>query len=450
MKKYFLLLASACVVASITLSAQKLVSKNIHSFGAKGDGKTNDTEAFLKAAAFFNERHGNGTLLIPKGIYIVGKQFFGAGDIKRTAYDPVDIIELKNCNNMVIKGEPATILKYCDSLKFGSFDPVTGKIFNNNNPALPDHKYAGQIGSCISLTNCKKISIQQLVMDGNNKNIIFGGRYDNQGIQLQHVGIAIKNAQRIFIQKVNASHFALDGMEIINEASADPDSINITDCTFEYNCRQGLSWVGGNFLIAKNCKFNHTGKSSYFSPPGAGVDIEAEVNSIRNGIFEHCEFINNAGCGMITGGGIVSDCTFTDCTFWGTSNWSIWATGPAFTFIGCKIYGSIVNGYNASTASEATRFIRCYFEDKAYKGTPCYGKFLLECDGPRRISFDSCTFVPHTKPLAWLNTSNAKTPEERATIKNSRFIIPKKDKDNSPVIFSTINFVNNVTEFHKY
>ena len=225
------------------------------------------------------------------------------------------------------------------------------------------------------------------------------------------------------------------------------DQILLSNTTCEYNCRQGLSWVGGNYLKAENCHFNHTGRSGYFSPPGAGVDIEAEVSAITNGIFNNCGFFDNTGCGMVTGSGNASNCAFNDCTFWGTSNWSIWVTAPAFTFTGCKIYGSIVHGYNAANASEATRFIRCYFEDKAYKGKSSYGTFLMECEGPRRIFFDSCTFAPHEKPLAWLNTGNATSPEERATISNSLFIMSKKDKDNTPAMFNSINLLNNSTEF---
>ena len=54
--------------------SQTYVTKSILEFGAKGDGKTNDHEAFVKAASFFTQRKGHGKLIIPRGIYIVGKQ----------------------------------------------------------------------------------------------------------------------------------------------------------------------------------------------------------------------------------------------------------------------------------------------------------------------------------------------------------------------------------------
>jgi hypothetical protein len=106
-----------------------------------------------------------------------------------------------------------------------------------------------------------------------------------------------------------------------------------------------------------------------------------------------------------------------------------------------------VHGYNANNEKEATRFIRCNFEDKIYNGAQPYGTFLLECDGPRRISFDSCTFVLHSKSLLWLNTSNAKSDDEKATIRNSLFILPKKEGSNTPISIPAINFSNNKTEF---
>jgi len=249
--------------------AQENISKNIQFFGAKGDGKTNDTEAFLKAAAFFNTRGGNGTLTIPKGIYIVGRQTFSNGDVNKYAYTGTDILAFKNINNLIIKGTKGAIIKYADSLKLGSFDPLSGKVFNNNDQVRPLIKYAGVIGSCISLSNCKNITVTTLFLDGNNKSIQFGGRYGDLGIQLMHVGIYIKDSRSILIDHINTSYFGLDGMMIGNKLSNLPDDIKLSNVICEYNCRQGLSWVGGNSLVVKNCQFNHTGRIGYYSAPGA-------------------------------------------------------------------------------------------------------------------------------------------------------------------------------------
>jgi hypothetical protein len=447
MIKYFVLILFAGVLNFCTVNAQDLITRNIHSFGAKGDGKTNDTEAFVKAAAFFNERGGNGTLVISKGVYIVGKQSFSNGDVSKAAYKGQHLLDLKNIGHLTIQGEKGTVLKFTNGLKFGSFDFNSGEPFSGNNPALSEEKYAAYIGYCIGLTNCDHITIKQLYLNGNNTTIQLGGPYGDKGIQLMHSGIYIKNSRDIVIDNVSASYFALDGLIITNEAASKPDNIHISNSAFEYNSRQGLSWVGGNNLLAQNCRFNHTGRSAFTSSPGAGVDIEPEVGPVSGGNFENCEFINNNGCGLVTSDNRSNNCTFTGCTFWGTTAWSIWVSAPAFSFVGCNIYGSIVHGYNSPNEKDATKFIRCSFEDKPFNGQPPYGKYLVECDGPRRILFDSCTFTSHEKQLAYLNTSNAASDEEKATIRNSRFIIPKKNGNDTPVRFGFINFHNNKTEF---
>jgi len=428
--------------------AQENISKNIQFFGAKGDGKTNDTEAFLKAAAFFNTRGGNGTLTIPKGIYIVGRQTFSNGDVNKYAYTGTDILAFKNINNLIIKGTKGAIIKYADSLKLGSFDTLSGKVFNNNDQVRPLIKYAGVIGSCISLSNCKNITVTTLFLDGNNKSIQFGGRYGDLGIQLMHVGIYIKDSRSILIDHINTSYFGLDGMMIGNKLSNLPDDIKLSNVICEYNCRQGLSWVGGNSLVVKNCQFNHTGRIGYYSAPGAGLDIESETGPISNGFFSDCQFINNSGCGMVSDGGrVISNCNFINCTFWGTTNWSVWVSSPSFTFTGCKIYGSIVHGFNAVNEKDATRYINCFFEDKPYNNKPPYGKFIIECDGPRKMLFDSCTFTTNTTQVAWLNTGQATSEAEKATISNSHFIINKTVNGNAVFWFHNINFKNNTVEF---
>ena len=433
------------IYQSVATAAQIPVTRSIKSFGAKGDGTTNDTGAFLQAANFFTARGGNGTLTIPAGIYIVGQQIASKGDLTKHAYAAVDILGFKNISNLVIQGQQGSVLRYVANLKFGSFDPVTGKVFNGNNPAVPAIKYAAIIGNCISLIDCRNITIKNLQLDGNNKAMKFGGRYDDQGIQLTHNGVFIQNCHAIVIDHINASYFGLDGIIVSNIASSEPDNITISNAVFEFNCRQGLSWVGGNFLTVKNCQFNHTGKSAYFSPPGAGVDLEAEINSISGGIFDNCQFVDNSGCGVVTAGKTVQNCRFTNCTFWGTTSWSIWVSAPSFTFTGCKIYGSIVHGYAAPSDAVATHFIRCLFEDKPYNGQPPYGKFMIESEGAWRISFDSCTIINNDKPIAWLNNNG--NPEGKATISNSHFIINKKDSGIMSVALFNVNFKMNTVEF---
>ncbi len=403
--------------------SQSGVVKDIKSFGASGDGKTNDHEAFRRAAAFFNEHGGNGKLVIPKGIYIVGKQTFTGGQKNMPAYDGENVLSFNSIKNFTIEGVEGATLKYIDSLRIGTFSPTTGEIYDHGNNVFTKRSYAAIPGFCIYVKNSENIKISNLDLDGNNQHMILGGVFGDKGRQLQHDGIFIQNSKNIVIDKVNAHHFGLDGICVSNIKSDSPDKIEITNSNFEYNARQGLSWVGGNDLHAKNCKFNHTGKAGFSSAPSAGLDIEAEAGPIRNGVFDSCEFVDNTGLGMGADSGDSGDCTFNNCTFWGTTSWSLWVTKPNFTFNGCNIYGSTAHGYNSPDRQDATKFWDCHFEDKPYNGRPPYGRFLVESNNAKYMSFDNCTFVSNTKKLCWFQSPKTYTLEERYQLNNCKFII---------------------------
>ncbi len=187
--------------------------------------------------------------------------------------------------------------------------------------------------------------------------------------------------------------------------------------------------MGGNGLYVQNCKFVHTGRGRFSSPPAAGVDIEAEYVGIKNGVFENCEFADNAGCGLVANTGNSSDCSFTGCTFWGTTTWSVWVTKPRFTFNNCNMYGSVTQGYSADNATDATSFNNCNFEDKLYGGQPTYGNYLVESNNVKRMSFTGCNFTSNTKKLCYLSAPASYSAQEKYQLNNCNFII---NNDNLP------------------
>ena len=399
--------------------------KSIKEFGARGDGKTNDQAAFEKAATYFKERKGNGKLIIPKGVYIVGVQD-NYSKTQSNAFTGKNVLDLKDCSDFTLEGRGA-VIKYADSLKFGAFDPTTGKSFSSSAAVFTEYKFAAFIGYPINLKNCKNIFIRGIEIDGNQKGMILGGKFGDHGFQLPHDGIFIDNCTNVSIDKVNIHHMGRDGIQIVNltpQGKSTPDQhITITNSVFEYNARQGLSWTGGSGLKVKNSKFNHTGRGRFVSAPAAGVDIEAERGIITNGIFESCEFFDNNACGLVADSGPSSDMQFNNCTFWGTTNWSMWTTKPNYNFYRCNFYGSIVHGYDSPTTKDATKFIRCNFEEKNYKGVPSHGKYLVEVNFVRRILFDSCTFTSYTKKLWWFDgPPNQWTEDERPLMKNAHII----------------------------
>lgn len=421
--KYFFSFMLFIFICTIKSDAQTYIVKNIKEFGAKGDGRTSDHKAFQKAAAFFNTRGGNGKLIIPRGIYIVGKQSFTGGQLNKPAWEGENVLHFKNIKNVDIEGEKESIIKYADNLRFGTFNPINGQPYEHSLRPFVDMSYAGYIGFCLFLENVNEVKISGLTIDGNSDNVILGGVFGDVDRQLAHYGVYILNSRNISIDSVNVHHSALDGISIANQKSDLPDNIQITNSAFEYNARQGLSWIGGNYLYVKNTKFNHTGKGKFGTAPGAGVDIEAEVGPVRNGIFDDCEFINNIGSGVAADSGDGGYCTFNNSTFWGVTNFSIWVNKPGFTFNKCNIYGSMVHGYDAPDDRSATKFISCHFEDKRYKGQEVFGKYLVESNYRKRMLFQSCTFTANEKKICWLDSPGSFTTEEKYQLLNCVFNI---------------------------
>lgn len=415
-----------CLLFSLSVHAQSFVVRDIKSFGARGDGRTNDHAAFQKAAEFFNKRKGNGKLIISKGNYLVGRQTFVKNPTgARSVYEGQHLLDFWNLTNFTLQGTTQSVITYIRGLRYGAFDPQTGKPYEHGNNYFVNGLYAAYVGNAVQFNESSNITITQLELNGSNQSLIYGGVYGDKGRQLQHIGICLIKTRLVNITNVKAHHFGMDGIIIANVPHPDgrEDSITISRSAFEYNGRQGMSWIGGKGLTVKDCKFNFTGRGKTMSPPGAGVDIEAESGPITGGRFLRCEFVDNIGCSLLADAGDSRNCTFDSCTFWGVDAWSIWVHKPAFTFRDCRIYGSIIHGYNAPTNEEATRFIRCVFEDRPLDGRGPYGNFLIESNYMRRVRFENCTMIAHRKKWCWLMQDPKWSAEERYQLVNCRFIM---------------------------
>lgn len=408
-----------------SICAQNYIVKNIKEFGAKGDGQTNDQLAFEKASDFFNQRKGHGHLVIPKGQYLVGKQVLKTIN-KQNRFLGKNVLDFKNVRDLKVSALDDAEIKYTGKLLFGTFEPKEflqlKKEYKPND--LLNKTVIADIGCFIRFESSTDIEIENIRVDGNVTASIIGGQYGDKGIQLPHFGVYLKNVNDVIVNNVNMHHFALDGIYLSNQESRLKDRVTIKNSNFEYNARQGFSWVGGNDLYVYNCKFNHTGKSKFTSPPGAGVDIEAEVGPIRNGVFEQCEFFDANGPCLVADSGNSGSCTFNNCTFWASTSWAIWVRKPDFNFINCKIYGSITHGYKAKTDKEATKFIDCYFEDKPYYGqSPKASRFIIESNHASRMLFKNCNIVARHKLLFWMSCMPDAKPEEKYQLINSTFTI---------------------------
>jgi hypothetical protein len=249
----------------------------------------------------------------------------------------------------------------------------------------------------IHIVSCSgPIEVRDVELDGNLHRLRIGGQFGDRGWQIPASGILFEgNTGAETIDNVLSHHHAQDGAMIIG-ASARTGRGRVSRLVSRYNGRQGLSLTAGHGYDFADCEFSHTGRSSISSPPGAGVDIEAETRPIRDLTFARCRFIDNSGVGMDADSGDSADARFTDCLFVGTTTWSAWPRKPGFRFDRCTFVGSVVHPFPSPDPAQACRFTDCRFTDDP-KLSPAGKVFLgggpiVNMGDSDNVLFDRCRF----------------------------------------------------------
>ena len=385
--------ASAATALSSPLRGQSGPIFRPEDFGARADGNSNDTRAFAALSAELN-RQGGGTISLAGGrTYIIGEQQRGGA----YGWTPLPVLELKNLSRpLTILGNGARI-RCAPGLRYGAFDLATDTPKHRPMPNSRIGEIATPYRAMIRIIGCSgPVEIRDVELDGNIERLRIGGQYGDRGWQIPAIGILLQeNTGPEAIENVLSHHQAQDGATIIGAAQRTGRG-RISRLVSRFNGRQGLSITAGNGYDFADCEFSHTGRSAISSPPGAGVDIEAETRPIRDLTFARCKFIDNSGVGMDADSGDSADARFTDCEFIGTSGWSAWPLKPRFRFDGCTFVGSVVHPFPSPDPEQACRFTDCRFTDdpklsptgKVYLG----GGPIVNMAESDNVLFDRCRF----------------------------------------------------------
>ena len=379
-------------------------------FGARGDGVTNDSAAFAALAAHVN-RLGGGTVVLRAATYIVGiqTQARAGGPF---AYEAAPLLNFVGCSRpLVIRGNGAT-LRSAPGLRFGTFNRGTGRPTRHTLPFYGEGERASPYTAMISVRNCRgQIEISDLELDGNLRRLHIGGPWGDVGYQIAAYGLALyDNPGTELIRNVYTHHHAVDGLLIDGVDAARRTRSRIERLRSEHNARQGCSIVGGRGYDFIDCRFAHTGRSGLVSPPGAGVDIEAENKQVRDLTFTNCRFEDNMGPSLLADSGDSARIRFSRCTFVGTAKWSAWPNKPYMSFDGCTFVGPIAQAHGSrDNPEEAAQFVGCTFRDdpalsptrEIYFGDH-QNRPIANLPSNPNVRFSRCTFqLTHDSTLPW-------------------------------------------------
>ncbi len=192
-----------------TANLQTLAVFDVTTFGAIGDGVTNDAPAFRSAIAAADAAAGTNTVFIPAGTYLMDADGNGTPGI----------LEMDGVTNVDIVGEGASSV-----VKYKPRDWTT-----QSDPHL------------FSCEDCAFVSFSDFAIDGSKGAPGFVGQERMHGIQLL-------DSHDITVQQLTIFNGFGDGIELFGEPGITED-VTISDNDFLDNGRSGIGVQGGTRFV---------------------------------------------------------------------------------------------------------------------------------------------------------------------------------------------------------
>jgi len=273
------------------------------SYGAAGNGSSNDTSAINSALA----AAGRGICLLPAGTYMVNATASGSYGI-----------DLPSGATLLMA--PGASLKCITQSTSGDYKVV--RIAGSNSAVVG--------GSIIGDRVARNLPTFD---DGVGSDFEEG-----QGIAINGSGGGTGN----ILLGVTSRDNACDGIYMYNGVNG----VTVQDCAFDNNRRQGISIVYGTNVLIKNCSFTNTNGQD----PAFGIDLEPSGSGQVVSYVQvlGCSFTANQGGGF--GGGSsnasVNNITVSGSTFTGNGGHNYGVGGIAFNdgASNCVISNNTVTG----------------------------------------------------------------------------------------------------------
>jgi hypothetical protein len=322
-------------------------------FGAVGDGLTDDYEAFQRMAATVSTTGGGTVTLRPGRTYFLNRFIRPNNGI-------TDVI-FRGCSGLTIEGNGAAI-------------SAKGDFFRD---ARTTRGLAG-----LRFEDCSNVQIRDIQLIGN---VQLMTRSPALAEAATH-GLLFGGCSDVTIDGVTARHFASDGLYIRESMAGNAAPyrasrrFTVRNSRFLHNARQGLSVIQLRDAVFDGCEFSYTGyidAQSNVGPyghhsPSAGVDIEPNATPYTarpvdvltgNLTLRNCRMIGNLGGALLAAQLHGTDATIENvivaaCTIQG-SQVSPSRYGMIFDVPGGVITGSTFN------LGDKTIFLGWYRQSRA-------------------------------------------------------------------------------------
>jgi hypothetical protein len=218
---------------------------NVLDYGARGDGWTDDTEAFQTAVDSAARIRGGGAVIVPRS----------AGEYVISGVDLRSDVALELDAGAVVRARPE----------------------------LPEHR------AVLRIRDVQNVRVVGGVLDGS--------RQQQEAGEHRH-GIEVRGSKDIVIRAVAVRDCAGDGVYIGSSARRTFSSnVHVVNCALQRNRRQGISLISGRSVVIEGVRITDTRGTA----PQAGLDIEPnEPREILEGIRVRDLFTaRNAGGGIL-------------------------------------------------------------------------------------------------------------------------------------------------------
>lgn len=200
---------------------------NIRSYGAIGDGTTNDTEA-IQNAIDACVAAGGGTLYIPEGTYLTN-----------TLNTTAAVTIMGDGSISILKSAAAEPLLQCVNAVSGGY-----QFYLNINNVFLEGNDIGTIGLTLKRVmrfNLRNVQIQNFVQYG-----------------VYAEGLLIGRFEALFVNKCVVGFFNKKSVE---SPGLDPNQVVFSDCIFIYNTKYGIEYYTGYNVKLIGCTLEWNGTS---------------------------------------------------------------------------------------------------------------------------------------------------------------------------------------------